>query len=112
MPAKMDISSSGRISGLTDAARTMFLAGVFIGTPAPRAPGPARLGVTQMHALADVHPLLNQTFFIGSGKGRYHIPAGARWLVVGFVDGNAFNGSPGTYNDDVGTLKATGRIVR
>jgi len=41
-----DIQSSGGISGIIDKNRTMFLVGVFIGSPGPAAPGPTRLDVT------------------------------------------------------------------
>ncbi|MBV8365123.1 MAG: hypothetical protein JO194_01345 [Candidatus Eremiobacteraeota bacterium] len=107
-----DIASSGGISGIIDHNRTMFLIGVFVGSPSPKAPGPERLDVTYAAAKTDVYPKLDQTFYIGNGKvlkggktyQRIHVPDGANHLVLGFADSGGFHGAPGAYDDDVGEL--------
>lgn len=106
-----DILSSGGISGIIDHNRTMFLVGVFVGSPAPAAPGPERKDVTYDRGKSDINPKLNQTFYIGNGKvlgggsyQRIHVPDGANHLVLGFADGYSFHGAPGWYDDDLGEL--------
>jgi hypothetical protein len=106
-----DIQSSGGISGMIDHNRTMFLAGVFVGSPGPAAPGPERKDVTYDRGKSDIYPKLDQTFYIGNGKvlgagayQRIHVPDGANRLVLGFVDGFSFHGAPGAYDDNQGQL--------
>ena len=107
-----DITSSGGISGVIDHNRTMFLVGVFVGSPGPKAPGPERLDVTYASSKEDVYPKLDQTFYIGNGKvlkggqnrQRIHVPVGASHLVLGFADSNGFHGAPSEYDDNKGEL--------
>src|SRR5262249_39942824 len=58
---------------------------------------------------------LNQTFFIGdgltgTGSGSvqvFHVPDGATRLYLGFADAFFFQGDPGYYDDNTGSLTAT-----
>jgi hypothetical protein len=107
-----DIQSSGGISGIIDQKRTMFLVGVFVGYPGPSAPGPARLDVTYDSGKQDIYPMLDQTFYIGTGKllsngstyQKFHVPQGANRLVLGFADSSGFHGAPGAFDDNFGHL--------
>jgi hypothetical protein len=113
-----DILSSGGISGIIDHNRTMFLVGVFVGSPGPTPPGPERKDVTYDSGKSDVYPKLDQTFYIGNGKvlvggsyQRIHVPDGANQLVLGFVDGFSFHGAPGAYDDNLGQLTVKFRLT-
>jgi hypothetical protein len=105
-----ELQSSGGISGIIDNSRTMFLVGVFVGSPSPTPPGPERKDVSFDRGKSDIYPKLDQTFYIGNGKvlggsyQRIHVPGGANRLVLGFADGISFHGAPGHYDDNQGQL--------
>ncbi len=113
------ISSWGGISGLIHTNRIMFLTGVFLNNDIPTAGSePAVLTFSDPEDFTDLSPVLNQTFFIGDGltdtsgtTQRFHVPAGATRLFLGFVDGS-FVGDPdvlvppGFYGDNGGELIA------
>ena len=104
-----DIESSGGISGITHPHKTMFLVGVFADNTTPKPPGPPRLDAMGAKNLS---PLLFQTFFIGSGKGKeIQVPASATRLYLGFADGSSFTGTPGSYDDNVGELTTSFTIA-
>jgi hypothetical protein len=103
-----DVESAGGISGITHPNKTMFLVGVFTDDSSAQPPGPPRLDATSG---ANLTPRLFQTFFIGTGKGReIQVPPSATRLYLGFADASAFTGLPGSYDDNVGELKANFRI--
>ncbi len=115
-----DVLSYGGISGLVHARRTLFLTGVFLGSGPATDPAPPRLDVTDTNTATDVSPLLAQTFFMGDGRDassnlqRFHIPAGATRLFLGFVDAFDFGDPtslPGHYGDNGGSLLVESTIV-
>ena len=115
------IVSSGGISGVT-APGALFLAGVFINTanlPAGTAPSTLNYISTPLSTSdASFSPLLDQAFFIGDGltgngsgaTQTFLVPTLANALVLGFLDGGGFSGSPGAYTDNTGGLEATFNI--
>ena len=103
-----DVESSSGISGITHPNKTMFLVGVFTNDNTGQPPGPPRLDATSDENL---RPRLFQTFFIGTGKGKeIDVPPTASRLSLGFADASSFTGVPGSYDDNVGELKAVFRI--
>ena len=103
-----DVESAGGISGITHPSKTMFLVGVFTDNSTAQSPGPPRLEATSGE---NQRPALFQTFFIGTGKGvEIQVPPTASHLYLGFADASAFTGVPGSYDDNVGELKAVFRI--
>ena len=113
-----NLASFGNISGIFHSSSTMFVVGVFLKNGKPLPSAPARLNYTGPDTASNQYPILNQTFFIGDGltdKGttqRFHIPAGAARLYLGFADGYAFNGPPGYFGDNRGSIIAWVRIWR
>lgn len=114
-----DIYSWRAISGIKDDSATMFLVGVFTNA-SPSGSAPARLDFTGAAAknFTDLSPLLNQTFFIGDGRRndgttlqKFHAPAGATRLSLGFADAYDFGTPqhllPGYYGDNRDSLSAT-----
>ena len=67
-------------------------------------------------------PQLNQVFFIGDGltgtnsnsgsPQLFIVPANATELWLGFADAVDFNGPPGTYGDNVGSLIVSGTLYQ
>ncbi len=110
-----NINSAAGISGLTHANVNMFLAGVFLDNATP-VTAPARLSFSQPENFTSISPLLGQTFFIGDGftdtgsvQQQFNVPDGANRLFLGFVDAAdpiPFQGNPGFYFDNIGTLTA------
>ena len=109
-----DLESLGKLSGIKHHKRTMFLVGVFVGAKLP-AKAPAILDFSDEAKgtkFAKLEPALGQVFFIGDGKpgepaGDTHdfvIPKGATRLYLGYADGANFQGSPSSYDDNVGGL--------
>ncbi len=111
-----DVSSYRGISGITHSSRTMFLVGVFLGDAEPADPAPARLDASNANTTAAFQPLLYQTFFIGDGltsggaAQEFAIPAGATRLYLGIADAAAFQGTPGYYEDNSGSVKINWEI--
>jgi hypothetical protein len=112
-----DLETLGKLSGIKHHQRTMFLVGVFVGAKLP-AKAPAILDFSddaKGTKFAKLEPLLGQVFFIGDGKpgepaGDTHdfaIPKGATRLYLGYADGANFQGSPSSYDDNVGGLSVT-----
>lgn len=118
--SQANVYSSGAISGIQETGRSMSLNGVFLGSSLPgSAPstlsyGPGGSGLsfssTQYGAFA-----LGQTFFIGdgltgSGSGtvqQFLVPDEATTLYLGTLDAPGYNGAPGAYNDNVGSLSVS-----
>ena len=112
-----DLESLGKLSGIKHHKRTMFLVGVFVGAKLP-AKAPAILDFSddaKGTKFAKLEPALGQVFFIGDGKpgepaGDTHdfvVPKGATRLYLGYADGANFQGSPSSYDDNVGGLAVT-----
>jgi hypothetical protein len=107
-----DLTAAGSVSSIRS-PRTLFVSGVFLGDRT--APAPAGLDYNQATlglSRETYEPMLGQSFFMGDGltgtgtgtQQRFVIPAGATALYVGFVDGSAFRGEPGTYDDNTGSV--------
>jgi len=123
LPFTTNISPLNSISGLmTGINANMFLVGVFTGDATPSGPPPALLDYTNAAAfsLADYTPYmaLDRVFFIGDGltgtgtgaTQRFGVPVGATRLYLGFIDAFNFQGAPGFYTDNVGTLTVNGSV--
>lgn len=109
--ASTNINASGRISGIT-APTSGFLAAVFLGPSLP-ASAPAALDFNILTTdFTSLSPLIGQVFFVGNGftagsvQQSFFVPDGATTLYFGIADGNAFQGDPGFYDDNVGTYTA------
>jgi hypothetical protein len=107
------INAAAAVSGIVDHQRTLFVTGVFLGERPGPAPGAldfseAALGMS----FAQLTPQLGQSFFIGDGltgtgsgaQQRFVIPAGATKLYLGFADAPGFQGNPGAYDDNTGSI--------
>jgi len=107
------LTPADRVSGIAAHERSLFIAGVFLGDtsgPVPEALdfSDAALG----RAFPELRPKLGQSFFIGDGltgtgagtPQRFVVPPGATRLYVGFADGSAFQGQPGWYHDNTGSV--------
>ena len=110
-----DILAASGISGIIDHQRTQFLVGVFLGASSPTR-APARLDFSKEatgESFAELTPLLGQTFFIGDGmtpsglNQRFVIPLNATRFYVGFADAFSFQGPPGAYSDNTGSVSVT-----
>ena len=92
----------------------MFLVGAFLDGQEPGGAAPLRLDSTS-DGFTDLHPVLNQTFFIGDGltgigtgtPQTFYAPLGATRLFFGFGDGFDFHGAPDFYADNAGTVQVT-----
>ncbi len=116
--AGTDVTSVGGVAGLVDRRAGMFLAGVFLTGAEPQDPAPARLDFSTPGGLGEAFstlaPAIGQAFFIGDGltgtgagaTQQFRAPAGARRLFLGFVDAYNFQGAPGYYGDDTGSITA------
>jgi hypothetical protein len=103
-----DVESTRTIAGLVMDDRSMFLAGVFLTDDPPKAPPPDRLDLTGMTTFDRYTPALGQTFYIGDGVGQSFVPPdGATRLYLGFVDARFFQGEPGFYANNRGSLDAS-----
>ena len=115
-----DLWSCAGISGLKNKHATMFLVGVFLDDKEPSDPAPPSLDFNRSTSFAEVYPALRQTFFIGDGMTgtgsgelqRFHVPAGATRLFLGFADGWASHGRPGWYGDNAGSLTVELRFIQ
>ena len=110
-----NINSYQGISGIVDGQKSMFLTGVFLDDSTPADPAPASLDFTTNESFATLAPQLRQVFFIGDGltgagtgaTQQFQVPAGATRLFLGFADAFGFQGDPGYYSDNSGSLSAT-----
>jgi hypothetical protein len=113
----MNLGSYGGISGIKSDASS-FLAGVFLEPAQPLDPAPAVLNFTSAGlgtSFATLSPLIDQMFYIGDGltgtgsgsQQQFYVPATATALYLGFPDGSGYQGLPGQYQDNGGTLTAT-----
>lgn len=112
-PPPCTIAASSSLSGLTDAARFWYLAGVFIGPGAPGGIAPPSIDFTGRHDFRVLEPSLGQVFFIGDGRTsddvvqQFRIPPGATRLFLGMVDICQPGEAAGCYFDNGGSLEVT-----
>jgi hypothetical protein len=108
-----NITSTAGIAGVIDRDRVLFVAGVFLDDTEPTDPPPPRRDAFTDESSLDVSPDLRQVFFVGDGVAssgapqRFHAPAGATRLYLGFADAQCFTGAPGHYDDNVGVVALT-----
>lgn len=108
-----DVQSYGGISGIVDGKNGMFLVGVFLTSSPPKRPSPDRLDFTNKERFRVLAPELSQTFFVGDGKDKsYRIPKGATRLFLGFADSYWYQGLPGWYGNNHGSLVVTVEFSR
>ena len=115
-----NISAPGNgLSGIQFTGRDFFLVGVFLDNNAPSiAPGTLVYSFDGVTNAADGSPTfqpgLSQVFYIGDGRQGFNngagslqtffAPVGATRLFVGFEDATAFQGTPGMFSDNTGSL--------
>ena len=115
-PNPSSITAVGSISGISSADGGGYLIGVFLAETVPAGPPPATLDFTEDRDFDSLSPALAQTFFIGDGSTatgrpqRFHVPPGATRLYFGFGDAWGFEGPPGFYADNSGSLKVAVRF--
>ncbi len=126
-PLNLDtnITSYQGISGIQLEKGSGFLVGVFLPSAAPTALAPARLTFTNNGSaglidtsFVSISPLLDQTFFVGDGltgngngsRQQFLVPDGASRLFLGYADANGYNGAPGQYQDNGGSVTASFQI--
>lgn len=110
-----NVNSAGGISGLVHSDFNMFLTGVFLDGTIPTT-APPRLTFSAPEDFLTLSPQLGQTFFIGDGRTdttaeiqTFFVPEGATELYLGFVDAAdpiPFQGNPGFYFDNIGSVTA------
>lgn len=107
-----DISSYGSISSYY-ADNGFALVGVFLGASGQSGPAPSAIDFTTSGTgvnFTSLAPQIGQIFFIGDGTNSlgqaqtFYVPTGATELYLGFADGPNFDGAPGQYGDNSGTL--------
>ncbi len=118
----LHIYPANGVSGIELDAGSGFLSGVFTSDTPPSDPPPPSLSFTNNGTAGDIatsftelHPLLNQQFFIGdgltgNGSGslqQFFVPSGATHLYLGFADGFGYQGPPGAYFDNSGAFLVT-----
>jgi hypothetical protein len=115
-PDPSSITAVGSISGISSADGGGYLIGVFLTDAEPAGPPPPSLDFTENRDFASLSPALAQTFFIGDGRTtsgrphRFRVPTGATRLYFGFGDALYFEGPPGFYADNSGSLKVAVRF--
>jgi hypothetical protein len=97
LPGGTSITAFGGLSGVAIPDKQMFLVGVFLGAGAPGGNAPPTDTETRQPALA-------QIFYVGAGPLNVDVPTGATRLFLGFADGFGFNGAPGHYDDNDGSV--------
>lgn len=106
--ANTNLSALNGISGVLHEDRTLFLVGVFLGDGDPDQDDQVDLSDADSEATQE--PGIGEVFFIGDGEtddGDEHeivVPDGAETLYLGFADGFAFQGVPGAYGDNSGSV--------
>ena len=108
-----DVETYRGISGIVDRRNGMFVVGVFLGDGAPASAAPPRLDFTDREDFRLLAPRVGQTFFVGDGRGRrYRVPAGATRVFVGFADGYLYQGPPGWYGNNAGSVIVSVKATR
>ena len=113
------INSYGGVAGIT-APGSMFLVGLFTTGSVPVSPAPLSLDFTQIGTtFASLAPGLNQPFFIGDGMTgtgtgtaqSFAVPTTATALYLGFAAAPGFQGNPGNYSTNSGSISAVFQMV-
>lgn len=106
------ISANNSFSGFI-APNAGSLVGVFYNPRTALAMTQTTLNFTTMGTnFSSLSPLLDQVFFIGDGLTgdgtgsvqNFIAPRGATMLYLGFADAGGYNGTPGSYGDNLGSL--------
>ncbi|WP_182377303.1 hypothetical protein [Nocardioides sp. WS12] len=103
-----NLSALNGISGVIHEDRTLFVVGVFLGDDDPDQQDQADLSGAESEETQE--PEIGEVFFIGDGQTEdgttqeVVVPDGAQTLYLGFADGFAFQGAPGAYGDNSGTV--------
>ena len=110
-----NIRPANGISGIVNHGHSQFLVGVFLTADVSKKAPPTLdfSSNAKGEAFPELAPQIGQTFFIGDGftptglQQRFIIPAGATRLYLAFADAAAFQGDPGSYDDNTGGLHVT-----
>lgn len=96
------------ISGVLHEDRTLFVVGVFLGDDDPDQDD--QVDLSGANSEENQEPEIGEVFFIGDGQTdggdeqQVAVPDGAETLYLGFADGFAFQGTPGAYGDNSGSV--------
>lgn len=113
--SNINVSSLDTLSGFS-APHAGSLVGVFYNPRVALVDAPATLDFNSIGTgFSTLSPLLDQVFFIGDGLTgdgagdvqSFVAPKSASMLYLGFADAGGYNGGPGSYGDNVGTLAVT-----
>ncbi len=109
-----DLQGINNYSGVRHDNRVMFLAGLFVDISGPPLLAPSALDFSgAAEQFGTLSASLGQVFFIGDGRTdgnllqTFYVPATAVRLYLGAADGVNFQGMPGYYSDNSGSLDAT-----
>ncbi|MGY1793635.1 hypothetical protein ACI796_06565 [Geodermatophilus sp. SYSU D00525] len=107
-----DVESYGGISGIVAGDNGMFVTGVFLTDDPPQGEAPPRLDVTGVDTADPVAPEIGQTFLVGDGRDlRVTAPDEATRLFLGFADGYYYQGPPGWYDNNEGSVSVAVEVV-
>jgi hypothetical protein len=120
-PGTSSNTGANGISGITGPGAG-YLVGVFLAAGGPSGATPVALDFTSAGlgtSFSSLSPLLDQTFFIGDGLTgdgtgslqTFNIPSGAADLYLGISDAGGYNGSPGAYDDNLGSYSVTSNLA-
>ncbi len=113
--SNINVSATTDFSGFS-APHAGSLVGVFYSPTVALPQPPATLDFNTIGTgFTTLAPLLGQVFFIGDGLTgdgtgtvqSFTAPGGARSLYIGFADAGGYNGTPGSYDDNLGSLAVT-----
>ena len=113
--SSINVSATSDFSGFS-APHAGSLVGVFYNPRVAVVQAPATLDFNTIGTgFATLSPLLNQLFFIGDGLTgdgtgtvqSFTAPGSATALYLGFADAGGYNGAPGSYGDNIGSLNVT-----
>ena len=108
---RTDITPFNGLPGVRHDSRTLFLIGVFL--PIGEGTTDDVDAVSGLDAVEETAPALGQLFYIGDGQTpagvqqRFKVPEGATTMYLGFADASGFTGTPGSFDDNVGSLSVT-----
>jgi hypothetical protein len=116
-----NIQSTAGIASADDNGARFYLTGVFLTDAEPADPAPARLDFGSAglgRGFSTLSPLIGQVFFIGDGLTgtgtgavqQFQIPPTATRLFLGLEDAQGWTGSPGCYQDNVGSLSIANNL--
>lgn len=113
-----NIQAYNGISGAYHSNSVLMLVGVFLDDFPPSG---CWGGNNDLYAdQIDNEPELNRIFYIGDGLTerntgvlqKFYVPDGATRLFIGFADAFSYKGLPGSYGDNMGSIKATINMYR